>query len=90
MKKKLENITLIALAVLSPLFVFGQEEAEAAVEAAPLEFTMDVFSWSIAIMAVVGLIVAGLAIYKITELMIRMRKIEIYEKYGLEKFLEEN
>ena len=89
MKRNLINTTLTALAALSPLFVFGQEEAEAATEAAPLEFSPNVFEWSVALIALVVIIAAILAIYKIMELLVRMREVEIYERHGLEKFLEE-
>ncbi|NNE27703.1 MAG: c-type cytochrome [Saprospiraceae bacterium] len=89
MKRNLINTTLLALASFSPLFVFGQEETEAAVEAAPLDFSPNTFEWTVALVALLVIVAAIITIFKIMELLVRMREIEIYEKHGLEKFLEE-
>ena len=78
------------LAAFAPLFAFGQEEAEVVAEAAPLELNLTFADVSIAIAAIIALIIAIVSIYKVGELLIRMRKLEIYEKHGLDKFLKEN
>ena len=79
---------MTALALAFPLFVSAQEELEAAVETAPLELNLSLFDWTMALLAITGIIIAVVSIYKFMELMIRMRKLELYESHGLEKFLE--
>ena len=78
------------IAAFTPLFMFAQEESEVVAEAAPLELNLTFTDVSLAILAIVSIVIAIMAIYKIGELLIRMRKLEIYDRYGLDKFLNEN
>ena len=54
-----------------------------------IDFSLTTFEWSIIIASVIVGVAAIVAVYKVTELMVRMREVEIYEKHGLEQFLAE-
>ncbi|MBT8189387.1 MAG: c-type cytochrome [Bacteroidia bacterium] len=78
---------LISLLLILPVFVIAQEEVTTT--ATPLDFSPSTGDWILWIIVFLVIVAALNAIYKLMELLVRMREVEIYEKHGLEKFLEE-
>ena len=86
MKNKIYKSGLTLFISILSLFTLGAQEE---VVEAPLEFRPDLSEWLFFFIILVVVVAALVAIYKIMELLIRMREIKIYEKHGLTEYLAE-